>query len=349
MLYNRDMFKKILSGLIICCAAVPLTAQTLPNTLPLLQKNTRTFQENQRVLQIFRSAKDPNTVFAAGASLVRIPPSKEQEPALMSLVMRQNEPLKSTFAAIILTAMGTQHEELIPLLENALNGKDNVLRAYGAGAYSILNSTDKTYADEVVRLYIFDGKFAQRALHLLDESPEGQLKILKKAATAQDAQIRAAAAMWLGNLHTQKADQVLLKMAKTEKEADVQTQLATALAKNQNEVLAETAKGLKKSYQNPVSTTYALALGFMTGYSVSTLRQTLVSKNENERINTLRALAYMAGVLSNPDAFAYSSDRTFDIGLLKSFIPQLNLLAKTGNETERTYAQNALLQLEKLM
>jgi hypothetical protein len=343
------MLKKFLFSLLVLCAFSPLVAQNLSGTLPLLQKNTRTAAENRKVLQIFRSAKDPDTIFAAGASLVKIPPTKEQEPAVMSLVLRQNEPLKSTFAAIIITAMGSHYEELLPLLENALGSKDDVLRAYTAGAYSILNPADKTYADEVVRLYIFDDKFSQRALHLLDETPEGQLKLLKKASVSTDAQIRAAAAMWLGNAHTDKANQILLKMAKTEKDASVQTQLATSLAKNQSEVLAETAKGLKKNYQNSVSTTYALALGFMTGYSVSTLRQTLVSKNENERINTLRALAYMANVLSNPDAFAYSSDRTFDISLLKSFIPQLTLLSKTGNETERTYAQNALLQLEKLM
>jgi len=331
------------------CALLPLTAQTLSGTLPLLQKNKRTLAENQRVLQIFRTAKDPNTIFAAGASLVKIPPPKEQEPALMNLVLRQNAPLKSTFAAIIITAMGSHYEEFIPLLENALESKDDVLRAYAAAAYGILNPSDKTYATEIVRLYIFDANFSQRALHLLEESPEGKLKILKKAASDMDAQIRASAAMWLGNLHTPQANQVLLKMAKTEKNSAVQTQLATSLAKNQSDVLADTAKGLKKNYQNPVSTTYALALGFMTGNSVSTLRQTLVSKNENERINTLRALAYMAGVLSNPKAFAYSSDRAFDTGLLKSFIPQLNLLAKTGNETERMYAQNTLLQLEKLM
>jgi len=274
------MLKKFLFSLLVLCAFSPLVAQNLSGTLPLLQKNTRTAAENRKVLQIFRSAKDPDTIFAAGASLVKIPPTKEQEPAVMSLVLRQNEPLKSTFAAIIITAMGSHYEELLPLLENALGSKDDVLRAYTAGAYSILNPADKTYADEVVRLYIFDDKFSQRALHLLDETPEGQLKLLKKASVSTDAQIRAAAAMWLGNAHTDKANQILLKMAKTEKDASVQTQLATSLAKNQSEVLAETAKGLKKNYQNSVSTTYALALGFMTGYSVSTLRQTLSVKTK---------------------------------------------------------------------
>ena len=61
-------------------AAVPLSAQeTLQKALPLLQKNTRTSAETQQVLQLFRSAKDPDTVFAAGASLVRIPPAPAQE------------------------------------------------------------------------------------------------------------------------------------------------------------------------------------------------------------------------------------------------------------------------------
>ena len=87
----------------------------------------------------------------------------------------------------------------------------------------------------------------------------------------------------------------------------------------------------------------------MTGNAVDTVRKGLLSANKNERINAARAAAYMAGVLSNPDAFAYSSDRTFDIGLLKSLIPQLKVLVQTGDENVRIYAQNALTQIEKLM
>ena len=58
-------------------AALNVSAQTsLQNALPLLQKNNRSASENQRVLDLFRTAKDPDTVFAAGASLVKTPPAK---------------------------------------------------------------------------------------------------------------------------------------------------------------------------------------------------------------------------------------------------------------------------------
>lgn len=345
-MYTKQLF---LSSLVCLCGFSSCFAQTLSSALPLLQKRTRTVAEDQQVLQLFRTSKDPNTVFAAGASLVKIPPQKTQEPALLNLIMRANDPLKSTFAAVIITAMGSKYEELLPILDSALTGKDSVLVSYAACAKAIIDPTEKSHTNEVVRLYIFDDSFANRALHLLAPTPQELFKLIKKASSAEDTQTRAAAAVWLGAQHTPQANEQLLKMAKTEQDSAVQTPLATALAHNQAEVLQETLKGLKKNYQNPVSTTYALALGFMTGNSASSLRQTLVSKNQNERINTLRALAYMAGVLSNPDAFNYTSDRAFDIGLLKSFIPQLTLLSKTGNETEKMYADNVLLQLEKLL
>ena len=343
------MYKKLWLTLLCGAGVLTLHAQTLSSTLPLLQKRTRTAAENKQVLNLFRSAKEPDTVFAAGASLVKIPPAKEQEPVLMNLILRQNDPLKSTFSAVIITAMGAKYEELLPLLEQALAGKDPVLVSYAAGAKALIVPTDTTHTNEIVRLYIFDNAFATRALNALTQTQDEVFKLVKKAASAQEAQTRAAAALWLGDQHTPQAAEQLLKMAKSEKEATVQTQLATALAKNYNDTLEGTLKGLKKSYKGPVSTTYALALGFMTGHSASFLRQTLVSKNQNERINTLRALAYMAGVLANPDAFNYTSDREFDTRLLKSFIPQLTLLSKTGNETEKMYADNVLLQLEKLL
>lgn len=346
-MYNKSM-KKFYYTLLFVCFSLPLTAQSLSSALPLLQKQNRTTAQDQQVLQLFRTAKDPNTVFAAGASLVKNPPAKEQEVGLVNLILRPGDPLKSTFAAIIVTAMGSRYEEFVPLFENALQGKDPVLKAYAAGAYSMVTQ-NPTYANEVVHLYIFDGKFASRAMHFLAEETADQLKLLKTASTHTDPQIRAATAMWLGNLHSQEADKLLLKMAKSETDSSVQAQLAAALALNQSDTLPEVQKGLKKDFQKDVSTTYALAMGFMTGNAIPALRQSLVSKNKNERINTLRALAYMAGVLANEDAFAYSSDRQFDTGLLKSFIPQLNLLARTGDEDERTYAQNTLRQLEKLL
>ena len=68
---------------LLALTAQPLSAATaLETALPLLQKNRRTAAENQQVLTVFRTAKDPDTVFAAGASLVKTPPAKAQEPAL---------------------------------------------------------------------------------------------------------------------------------------------------------------------------------------------------------------------------------------------------------------------------
>ncbi|MDD7579083.1 MAG: HEAT repeat domain-containing protein [Elusimicrobia bacterium] len=335
---------------LLALTAQPLSAATaLETALPLLQKNRRTAAENQQVLTVFRTAKDPDTVFAAGASLVKTPPAKAQEPALLNLVMRSDDPLKQTFAAVILTSMGQAYDELSPILQEALTGKDPALRAYAAGGYAFINPQDDTHASETVRLYIFDPAFAQRAMNQLATDAKQQAKFLKTASTAEDAQLRAAAAAWLGTLHTQDAAKQLLKMAKTEKDPQVATQIATGLAKNREATLDDAVKELRRNYNTPQAATYALALGFMTGNAVDALRRGLADKNENVRINSARAAAYMAGVLSNPDAFTYSSDRTFDIGLLKSLIPALTLRAKTGSDAEKIHAENALRQIEKLM
>ncbi len=339
-----------LSAALLAFTAQPLTAASaLEKNLPLLQKTHRTAAENQQVLTVLRTAKDPDTVFAAGASLVKTPPAKAQEPALFNLVLRSDDPLKQTFAAVIITSMGGTYEELFPILEQALTGKDPALRAYAAGACAFIRPQDDANASEVVRLYIFDPAFARRAMNQIAADSAQQTKFLKTAASSADAQQRAAAAAWLGTLHTPQAVKQLLKMAKTEKDAQASAQIATALAKNREATLDSAAKELRRDYNTPQAATFALALGFMTGNAADALRRGLADKNENVRINSARAAAYMAGVLSNPDAFAYSSDRAFDVGLLKSLIPALTLRAKTGSDAEKIHAENALRQIEKLM
>ena len=341
--------------LLMICAGITLlslsihAATPLQKALPLLQKNNRTQAENQQVLQLFRTSTDPDTVFAAGASLVRIPPTKAQEPVLFNILMRSADGLKQTFAAVIITAMGSIHSELTPTLLQALSGQDIVLRSYAAGAYALITPTDKTYTNDVVRLYAFDPAFAQRALNALTKNASQLFKYVKQAASADDASTRAAAAAWLGNQHSSEAAKLLLKRAKKETDSAVSTQIATALAKNRELTLSDTVAGLKQNYKTPQSATYALALGFMTGNATEYLRRGLMDKNSNIRINSARAAAYMAGVLANPDAFAYSQDRTFDIHLLKGLIAPLKALAISGSTDEQLYAQNALKQIEKLM
>ena len=215
--------KKHLFLAALLCAALSASAQnSLQSALPLLQKNNRTAAENQRVLQIFRSSKDPDTVFAAGASLVKNPPSKAQEPALFNLVLKNDDALKQTFAAVIITAMGAVYEELTPVLQNALQSKDLVLRSYAAGAYGIINPNDQNYALDVVRLYAYDPAFAVRSLNVLTDDTKAQLKYLKQAASSADDNTRAAAAAWLTSLHSEGAAKQLLKMAKTEMVPSVQ-------------------------------------------------------------------------------------------------------------------------------
>ena len=340
--------KKYLPLLLVTLAPLCVHA-SLHEVLPLLQQTNRTPAQTQQVLTLFRTAQDPSTIFAAGASLVKTPPPNTAEPMLVSQIMREGNPLKSSFCAVILTAMGSVYEELTPLLEDALHTQDPVLRSYVAAAYGLVNPEDKTHAQDIVRLYIFDEAFAQRALNLVTQSDKELLDLLKKSSTAADPQLRAASVAWLGTLHTPQATEQLLKRAKKEKDTSVQTMLATSLAANADTTLPEALKGLKLNYRKPAATTYALALGFMTGHSVSGLKEALLSGKTNERINALRACAYMAGVLSNPDAFAYTSDRAFDIHLLKGLIAPINVLAKNGSADEKLYAQTALGQIEKLM
>lgn len=321
----------------------------LDKVLPLLQKRQRTAAENQQVLSLFRTASDPEIIFATGASLVKNPPAKVQEPALFSILMRPESALKQTFAAVIITAMGSIHTELSPILEQALTSQDPALRAYAAAAYAIINPQTTAHTPEIVRLYIFDPALAARAMNVLTGKEKSPLPILKKTTTSSDEQIRAATATWLGDLHTQQAAKELLKMAKKESAPSVQAIIATGLAAQRDYTLPLVTKGLQNKPASAYATTCALALGFMPGYATDALRQNLTSTKTNARINAARAAAYMAGVLSNPDAFAYSSDRTFDIYLLKGLIAPLKALALSGSAEEKTYAENAMRQIEKLM
>ena len=227
------------------CAAMTVSAQTqLKKALPLLQKNNRSAAENQQVLNLFRTAKDPDTIFASGASLVKTPPSKIQEPALFNLILKGDDPLKQTFAAIIVTAMGSAHEELLPVLEGALESKDALLRAYAAGAYGIVNPEDKTHVQEVVLLYIYDPSFAVRSMNLLAEEPKHLFKYLKQASTSANEQTRAAAASWLGTLHSEDAaKQLNLSQEKAQYLLD---KCAPVLAKRQVEQI--NLKHHEKSY-----------------------------------------------------------------------------------------------------
>jgi len=331
-------------------STLSFSAQTpLEKALPLLQKYKRTPAEDQQVFQLFRSSNDPNVIFASGAILVKNPPAKAQEPALLNVLLRTANPLKQTFAAVIVTSMGSSYEELTPTLLNALSSNDTVLRAYAAAAYAFVHPEDQTHTDDIIRLYAFDPGFSQRALNALSENQTQLFQFVKRASTAQEVSTRAAAAAWLGNQHSQQAAKLLLKRAKKETDSTVSTQLATALAKNRDLTLTQTAANLKQNYKTPQAATYALALGFMTGNAVDTLRRGLTDKNTNVRINAARAAAYMAGVLSTPDGFAYSQDRAFDILLLKGLIAPLKALATSGAESEQIYAKNALQQIEKLM
>jgi len=335
--------------LFLCPLTGGAAASTLQEVMPLLQKNNRTAAENQTVLNLFRTSKNPEVVFAAGASLVKLPPASVQEPALFNIILRGQDGLKQTFAAVIITAMGSIHEELSPVLESALTGKDPALRAYAAAAYALINPKDTTHTEEIVRLYVFDPAFAARALNVITGTEKTPFNVLKKTSSSQEELVRAASAAWLGTLHTQQAAKLLLKMAKKESSSSVQATIATALAAQRENTLPAVSAGLRKNYASAYANTCALALGFMTGNAVDVVRKNLLSANANARINAARAAAYMAGVLSNPDAFNYSSDRVFDIHLLKGVIAPLKALEKSENETERTYAAKALLQIEKLM
>lgn len=321
---------------------------SLSSVMPLLQATHRNQAQNQQVLRLFLTAKQPDLIFSTGASLVRIPPTRAAEAPLLNVIIKNSDMLKQVFAAVILTAMGTQHTELLDLLKEGTTSADPAVKAYAAAAYTILTPQDTSYTDEIINLYIYDPFFAQRAMNLVAATPKQHLSYLKTAAKSSQAQVRAAAVAWLGDLQTQEAAKTLLKLAKTETQTEVITALAQALAKNGTWTLADAVKGLKTKHTAANAATYALALGFMTGNSISSLRDALTNKDVNMRINSARAAAYMAGVLASDQASRYTTDRAFDIQLLKGLIPLLNAISQTDTPQAKPYAQNALKQIAKL-
>ena len=341
------MNKTIFTLLAAALFTAPACAQT-QDTLPLLQKGSRTLQENQTVLNLFRTSKNPAEVFAAGASLVRLPPPAQQEPALFNIVLQSQDPLKKVFATVILTAMGNNYEEFLPMLADSAHSQDNALSAYAATAYTIIYPQSAEYADQVVNMYIYDEAFAQRAMNLISNGDKQTVKYLKQAAVSSNVKVRAAAVEWLGDLQTKEAAKFLLKRAKKELESEACSAVAVALAKNSNYTLEETLKNLRQDYDSPQANTYALALGFMTGNAINGVKQGLEAKDTNTQINAARAAAYMAGVLASPQAGEYSNDPDFDKNLLKTLVPQLSILSKRGGNAAKIYADTALYQMSKL-
>ena len=347
MIKNKP-FSAFLAAAALLAYAPAFAQNGLEQTLPLLQKSSRSQQENQNVLDLFLRSKKPTEIFASGASLVRLPPPAGQENSLYAILMREGAMLKKVFAAVIITSMGSAREEFLPLLTDAVQSQDNALRSYAATAYTIITPQDTQYADLVVNLYIYDPDFAQRAMNLMASSDKAVLKFLKSASSSQDPKVRAAAAAWLGDLQTPSAAKILLKMAKKERVSDVTTSIAAALAKNQQYTLDECLKNLDKDHDTPQANTYALALGFMTGNALNGIKTALNSNNTEERINAARAAAYMAAVLASDQASQYSNDLTFDKNLLKTLVPQLGIMAKKDVSSVKVYANNAIYQIAKI-
>lgn len=340
--------RKCTIGLCLLLMATLSCAQNQPlrRVLPLLQAPERTAAQNQQVLTLFLTSKQPELVFSAGASLVRLPPSRNQEPKLLNVIIKNSDMLKQIFAAVILTAMGTVHPELTELLQQGTTSADTAVRSYAAAAYTILNPHDKQYARDIVQLYIYDAAFAQRAMNLIAANDNQTLHYLKNAANSTQTSLCSAAAAWLADMQSKKATKQLLKMVKTQTHPDTVAAIAMALAK-QTDVLPSLVAGLKTDYTSPAAATYALALGFMPGFAIEPIKQSLQEKNLNTRINAARAAAYMAGVLASADAGRYSTDKTFDTQLLKALIPVLSALARQDKQAE-PYAENALKQIAKL-
>ncbi|MBO7238708.1 MAG: hypothetical protein J6U96_05500, partial [Elusimicrobiaceae bacterium] len=140
--------KKIVLFLFVYMLGVymPLTADTLSAAMPLLQAPVRSSAQTDQVLQLFLSADQPDLIFSSGASLVRIPPARNQENNLLSVFLKNSDPLKQIFSAVILTAMGTEHAEFSDLLKEATQSADPAVRAYAASAYTILNPQVSDYS-----------------------------------------------------------------------------------------------------------------------------------------------------------------------------------------------------------
>ena len=104
-----------------------------------LRKSNNTAPALPLIMQIFKESKNPQAAFSAAAFLISAPYELAQyEKPLLNIISSTAPDYKKTLAVIVLSSMGALDARYAPFLTPAIDGKDIVLQAYAAGAYTII-------------------------------------------------------------------------------------------------------------------------------------------------------------------------------------------------------------------
>lgn len=337
---------------ITSCLKKNLSAESslsLDKDLAALRKSGNIRPALPQVMNIFTTDKNPQTVFSAAAALISasldLAPYEER---LLNVLTSQAEDYKKTLTVVILSSMGAIGEGYSPFLNPALNAKDPVLQAYACSAYAILmpGTLDK-YLNQIIMLYSFDKTLAKKAFDstgLKNKTLNGKLK---EDINNPDETIRLSAIEWIGDLGDKKLLNALLTVPAKYADAATLSAAANALSKNYDIASADLKKALKQAPSTSQATIAVMAYSFMGGESYPVIEPAL-NGNNNEKSNALRVISSIAGILSD-DATYYKNPALEKQKIRKMIAPAGHIANNTVNEQVKTYADNTLKEIYKLI
>ena len=326
--------------------------ESFNNALASLRKSNNLRTVLPEVVNVFKTSKNPQAVFAAATALISVPEELNiyQKDLIDVLTSPSAQDYKKTLAAIVLTSMDAADSSYTSFLTPALNAKDGALAAYACAAYSILmpGTLDK-YLSRIVQLYTFDKVFAQKAFDATGLKERALTSKLQEDLYSSNEALRLSAIEWIGDLGNKK---LLLDLLKPEveqnKEGPTLSSAANALVRNYALIKEDLRKSLKSEPSSQTATIAVMAYSFMGGESYTIIEPLLDGGSDNETANALRVVSSVAGILSGDSSY-YPNPKLEREKITKLIAPVAHINKNASNPKVKLYAQSASKELYKLL
>lgn len=315
-----------------------------------LRKSNNTAPAISAMMRIFKETKNPRAAFSAAAFLISAPYElAAYEKQLLNILASNTQDYKQTLAVIVLASMESIGANYAPFLTPAIDGKDPVLQAYAAAAYTVIVPGIKDlYLDKIIMLYGFDKAFAQMAFNATGLKDKVLHAALKTALRSADETMRISAIEWAAETNDKTLLNAILNANYDPKDTQTLAAAAQAMVRNMPAMRGEVKKAFKKPPTSAQATIAVMAYSFIGAEGSNDIEAFLKSSNTNEVSNALRVISYTAGILAE-DA-AYYPNPLLEDYQIKRLIPLAAHIDDTAKNTQvKAYAATAVKELYKLL